>query len=222
MAITLKDIMTPGFSTGDPFAIREKERAAEREKKERAAAAKSSAAFFARQDAEEKAKLQALADLANKRNQERKEEQEMDDSEIKELELKEVAEAITGVFEANQGKFMLLEPLQLTVRKPDGSFSKRAHIGSEEFKPTRCYAGKRGTLIMCMAPLAASDYLEIEVSEEVGNKSFSGFKDYMTANVPTELREARSDALKAAALKSEQKKLEGKVETYADLGFGSW
>lgn len=134
--------------------------------------------------------------------------------------LGEVADKITQFFIASPTKLMLNQPSGLTVKRANGQFSKKPHIGGEEFVPIRAYVGKRGLMIYAMRPADAADYIEAEFTEKQANELFDGFAGYMRS--APDLRDALDDAKKTAADAAEREKLAGKAEQYAELGFGSW
>lgn len=137
------------------------------------------------------------------------------------LSLDSVADQITEYFASStQTRLMLNEPHQLTVKKANGQYSKKAHIGGEEFIPLRAYLGKRGQIIYVFRPADAADYAELEVTEKEANELLDGFVAFMKK--APDLREAMTSAKKIAADAAEREKLAGKAEQYADLGFGSW
>lgn len=152
--------------------------------------------------------------------------EEINEAEVA-TELDALAEQITQNIVAQppaKNVFMLLEPLSLTVKRANKSgdgYSKRAHTGGEEFRPLRCYAGKRGTLIYVFAPLAAADYMEMEMTESQAKKALSGFETWLKTVVDPELERARREAQEAASIAAEREKLAGRTE-YQELGFGSW
>lgn len=149
-------------------------------------------------------------------------EKEQDDT------MKALTEAVTAVIEAQNSDplhrqhQMLTEPLSLTVKKRDGSYSKRPHVGGEEFCPVKAYAGKRGKLIYVFKPLAAADYLEMEMDEAQAKRSLSGFKEWLDTVFDYELASQKKEAIKAVSLAAEREKLATRVDQYANLGFGSW
>lgn len=137
--------------------------------------------------------------------------------------MKVLAEQITTALVGAKAKaFMLGEPMHLTVRKKDDSYSKRPHIGGEEFIPVRVYAGKRGTLIYVFKPTEVADYAEMEMGEAQAYEHFSGLKKFMEDMIDRGLSVAVKDAKKAMADEEEQRKNAGNFEKYADLGYGSF
>lgn len=138
-----------------------------------------------------------------------------------ELELDLLAEEITAIFSATTETFMLSSPMALTVKKPNGGYSKVAHVGSEDFQPVRTYLGKRGKLIFVFKPVMVSEYSEMEMDESSARANLVGLKDFLKEYVgDIESRAAQIRAQLAA--KQEQAKLADRHETYKDIGFGSW
>lgn len=138
-----------------------------------------------------------------------------------ELELDLLAEEITAIFAATTETFMLSSPMALTVKKPNGGYSKVAHVGSEDFQPVRTYLGKRGKLIFVFKPVMVSEYSEMEMDEASARANLVGLKDFLKEFVgDIETRTAQIRAQLAA--KQEQAKLADRHETYKDIGFGSW
>ena len=138
-----------------------------------------------------------------------------------EQELTLLAEKITEVLTATNETFMLAAPETLTVKRSNGAYSKQAHIGSEDFAPTRAYVGKRGRMIFVFTPVMVAEYVEMEMDENQAREKLMGFKDYLKENmgdVHAMLAEARANA----ATREERKSLESRTETYKDIGFGSW
>jgi hypothetical protein len=137
----------------------------------------------------------------------------------KELDL--LAEKITEVLKATNETFMLAAPETLTVKRPNGAFSKQAHIGSEDFAPARAYVGKRGRMIFVFTPVMVAEYTEMEMDENQAREKLMGFKDYLKENmgdVHAMLAEARANA----ATRDERKSMESRSEAYKDIGFGTW
>lgn len=117
--------------------------------------------------------------------------------------------------------FMLNEPAQLTVRregKPNG-YSKRPHIGGENFELLRCYAGKKRQLIYVFRPLEVADYVEMEMLETAAKTSLSGFSGW-TKTLGSEFEREKGEVMNAAALKRERERLAARENNYGD--FGSW
>lgn len=138
-----------------------------------------------------------------------------------ELELDLLAEEITGIFASTTETFMLSSPMALTVKKPNGGYSKVAHVGSEDFQPVRTYLGKRGKLIFVFKPVMVSEYSEMEMEEASAKANLVGLKDFLKEFVGD--IESRTAQIRAQlASKQEQAKLADRHETYKDIGFGSW
>jgi hypothetical protein len=138
-----------------------------------------------------------------------------------ELELDLLAEEITSIFASTTETFMLSSPMALTVKKPNGGYSKVAHVGSEDFQPVRTYLGKRGKLIFVFKPVMVSEYSEMEMDEASAKANLVGLKDFLEEFVGD--IEAKTAQIRAQlAAKQEQAKLADRHETYKDIGFGSW
>lgn len=138
-----------------------------------------------------------------------------------ELELDLLAEEITGIFVSTTETFMLSSPMALTVKKPNGGYSKVAHVGSEDFQPVRTYLGKRGKLIFVFKPVMVSEYSEMEMEEASAKANLVGLKDFLKEYVGD--IEAKTAQIRARlASKQEADKLADRHETYKDIGFGSW
>lgn len=117
--------------------------------------------------------------------------------------------------------FSLGEPTQLTVSRKGGQFTKKPHIGGEEFAFVRAYMGKRGSLIFVFKPRGVADYEFAEFAEADAKRSLLGFAEALAAAMNTgELRELK-DAKKAAVLDAEREKLEASRAAHYP-GFGSW
>lgn len=135
--------------------------------------------------------------------------------------LEQLAEEITQAFSGCSETFMLAAPMALTVKKMNGTFSKQAHVGSEDFRPVRAYLGKKGKFIYVFKPVMISEYAEMEMDETQAIANLIGMREWMGTKVGNTAK--RRDELRAALLKTvEAKKLEDRYETYRDLGFGSW
>lgn len=138
-----------------------------------------------------------------------------------EMELELMAEEITAIFAATTETFMLSSPMTLTVKKPNGGYSKVAHVGSEDFQPVRAYLGKRGKLIFAFKPVMVSEYSEMEMDEESCKAHLVGFKDFLREFVGD--IDYKTGQIRARlAAKKEAEKLADRHETYKDIGFGSW
>lgn len=134
-----------------------------------------------------------------------------------------LAEQVTqALIDAKAKTFMLGEPMHLTIKKRDGTYSKRPHIGGEEFVPVRVYAGKRGTLIYAFRPVDAADYVEMEMGEAQAFEHFTGLKKHMEVLIERGLSDSVKEAKKAAADKEEQRKTADNFDKYASLGYGSF
>ena len=111
-----------------------------------------------------------------------KEKKEEDAKDVSDIEaLAESTCALICNQETSKRTFMLNEPAQLTVRrdgKPNG-YSKRPHIGGENFELLRCYAGKKRQLIYVFRPIEVADYLEMEMLESAAKTSLTGFTTWL-------------------------------------------
>jgi hypothetical protein len=138
-----------------------------------------------------------------------------------ELELDLMAEEITGILKAATETFMLSAPITLTVKRPNQSYAKVPHVGSEDFEPVRAYMGKRGKLIFVFKPVMVSEYSEMEMDEASATANLVGFKDFLAEYVGD--LDFKAGQIRARiAGKKEQEKLADRAETYKDIGFGSW
>jgi hypothetical protein len=148
--------------------------------------------------------------------------------EAEDASLDHLAEAITNNIVARPpGKdtFMLAEPLQLTVKKankPGDGYSKKPHIGGENFRPVRCYAGKRNKLIYVFKPIEVADYVEMEMDEAQAKKSLTGFEAFVKSITDFDVQRRLKEAQNQASLDAEREKLADRHEVYSDQGFGSW
>ena len=156
---------------------------------------------------------------------------EMIDEHMEEAEdasLEHLAEAITNNIVARSPTldvFMLTEPLQLTVKranKPGDGYSKKPHIGGENFRPLRCYAGKRNKLIYVFKPMEVADYVEMEMDEEAAKRSLGGFEAFVKSITDFDVQRRLKDAQDKASLAAEREKLAARHEIYSEQGFGSW
>jgi hypothetical protein len=118
--------------------------------------------------------------------------------------------------------FMLGEPMSLTVKKSDGSYSKRPHIGGEDFRLVRCYVLKREKLIYVFRAIEAIDYLEMEMDEGQAKRALAGFDTYIKEIGGADFELLKKSAMKKLATEAEKIKNADKEERYAELGFGSW
>lgn len=148
-------------------------------------------------------------------------EETMEETDIDAMQ-EEIAKTATSYFAANHETFMLGEPLQLTVLRRDGRYSKRSHIGGEDFKPIRAYIGKRGKLIYVFRPVMVSDYEHMEMEDSEACEKLTGFKDYIKHAAGSEFERLNNETKRAAADRAEREKLAGREEQYAHLGFGSF
>ena len=138
-----------------------------------------------------------------------------------ELELDLLAEDISRILGATTETFMLSSPVSLTVRRPNNTYSKVAHVGSEDFSPVRCYLGKRSKLIFVFKPIMVCDYSEMEMDEASAKANLVGFKEFLKQFVG-DIEYKTGQVRAQIAAKKEAEKLADRHETYKDIGFGSW
>lgn len=138
-----------------------------------------------------------------------------------ELELDLLAEEVTGILAATTETFMLSAPMSLTVKRSNDTYSKVAHVGSEDFQPVRCYLGKRGKLIFTFKPVMVSEYAEMEMDEASAKANLVGFKDFLYEFVG-DINYKTGQIRARLAAKQEEAKLADRHETYKNIGFGSW
>jgi hypothetical protein len=170
----------------------------------------------------EYAKIEKLQEynhsMVKERNMETDKEVTMD-----EVTMNGFADIMTSFLESEQSRrFMLAEPLTLTVKKKDGSYSKRPHVGGEEFKVARCYVGKRAGLIYVFKPVDVADYVEMEMPESQAKTSLGGFAAFIGKVGGSEFDRLKRDVMQKASLDAEREKMADRHDVYADLGFGSW
>lgn len=135
--------------------------------------------------------------------------------------LKDELEAIVTALQATEETFMLASPESLTVKRPNGTYSKKAHIGSEDFKPQGVYLGKRGKLIFVFKPVMVADYTEMEMDETQAKEKLMGFKDWCKDNlaqVQAKIAETRAES----AVAHERAEMAKRADQYQHLGFGEW
>ena len=133
-----------------------------------------------------------------------------------------LAEEVTDALRNNSSEtFMLLSPMTLVVKRENGTYSKVAHVGCEDFLPTRCYWGRRGKLIFVFKPVMASDYVEMEIDEASARAYLIRFGDFLKELVG-DLDQRIARIRTKVAAKREAEKLADRHETYKDIGFGSW
>ncbi|MBC7666840.1 MAG: hypothetical protein H7276_24140 [Caulobacter sp.] len=119
-------------------------------------------------------------------------------------------------------KFSLTAPDTLTVKKRDGTFAKKPHIGGEEFVCTGVYMGKRGKMIFQFQPTAAADYAQLELTEKQAQDLMGDFEAYAAQIIGRDLQLAKREAAEQSSLEAERAKLSDPSDVYSDLGFGSW
>lgn len=146
---------------------------------------------------------------------------EQDKKTDEELALQELAEKMTSVMRNAQETFMLSAPVTLTVKKANGGYSKKAHMGMEDFQPVSAYVGKRGKMIFVFKPVMVADYAEMEADEQQAFSNLGGFKEFIRENCG-DLTKLQSEIKVEMAKKAELEKLASRAEEYKDLGFGSW
>lgn len=145
------------------------------------------------------------------------------DAEVEGDSIEEISVEINNALsESDSPKFMLMEPMVLTVYNGRG-FSKVPSVGGEEFKAVGCYVGKTGKLIYKFKPVDAASYQHMELPEHAANRSFGReFAKFINDVAGHDFKKRKADAAREAALKAEQEKLKDRQEKYADIGFGSW
>lgn len=117
--------------------------------------------------------------------------------------------------------FMLASPETLTVKRVNGAFSKKAHIGSEDFRPVRVYLGKRGKLIYVFTPVMVADYVEMEMDETQAREKLMGFKDWCRENladIQSKIAQTRAEQ----AVERDRADMAKRADQYQHLGFGEW
>jgi hypothetical protein len=142
--------------------------------------------------------------------------------ETQDVSLKALASQISERMIEKPETFMLGEAMSLVVKKPDGSYSKRPHIGGEDFRVVRCYIGKREKLIYVFRALEVTDYAEMEMDEAQANRAMAGFGTYIREIGGADFELLKKNAMKKLATEAEKIKNAGKEAQYAELGFGSW
>ena len=159
--------------------------------------------------------------LKEKGLQEFKMKEEIKDRDPMAVLLEAELEALNAQLAGCTETFMLASPESLTVKRPNGTYAKKAHIGSEDFKPISAYIGKRGKLIFVFKPVMVSDYVEMEADEHQAKEKLMGFKDWCRehiAAVNDKIAETRAEQ----AVEKEKAAMAKKSEDYAHLGFGEW
>lgn len=137
---------------------------------------------------------------------------------------KELAQGLEVINEAiaRTGEtFMLSSPETLTVSRSSGVYSKKAHIGSEDFKPVRAYLGKRGKIIYVFKPVMVADYEEMEMDEVQAREKLMGFADWSREYLK-EVQDKIAESRATAAVERDRAAMAKKAEDYAHLGFGDW
>ena len=134
-----------------------------------------------------------------------------------------LAEMMTASFKADPCRFLLTQPVSLTVSLANGEFTKMSHIGGEEMTLVKSYVGKRKSLIYVFKPTVAIDYEFAEISHNDAKKCFGkSFALYVNRHGAGRVDELVAEAKKAAATAREAKANESKVGTYAQIGWGDF
>lgn len=136
--------------------------------------------------------------------------------------LDELAQKVSKAMKESKETFMLSSPVFLTVKLHNGSYSKKAHVGMEDFKPVRAYIGKRGKMIFTFQPVMVADYAEMEVDETQAFSNLNGFKEYLNQALGASFATLRAEIQTALSNEAEKEKLADRYDTYKDIGFGSW
>lgn len=123
-------------------------------------------------------------------------------------------------FARNPMDVTLGEPAQLTVRRSDGSYRKRAFIGGEDFTTSSVYVGKTGKMIAVFKPKLrfpgpSADYAFVESEFEEAKRLFEGFQNA----IEVALQFADDSLVKDVR---EQMLKDRYGESYDDPRFGSW
>lgn len=120
-------------------------------------------------------------------------------------------------------KFMLGEPMQLTVKFADGRFSKKPHIGGEEFRCVDVYQGKKKSYIYVFKCVDATEYSTMEMTQSQAFEALEGFAHFILEELPLrpEMEGVRDAKQKELAMQKEKEVAE-LGNRYADAGFGSW
>lgn len=111
-------------------------------------------------------------------------------------------------FEIDPDRFSLSDLLNLTIHRPPSAtkpgFSKKGHIGGEEFTPATAYVGKRGHIICVFKPAAPEDYATMEMPLEECFGYLTGFqRHFVEAGFSAEfnaIKEARVQKVQAENL----------------------
>lgn len=147
---------------------------------------------------------------------------EVDDKMLLEAELTDIAQEFTAHLASLPNdpglKATLKGPEVLTAQRKSGTFAKLSHIGREEFKPFEAYMGKRGRLILKLAPLQAADYSHVEMFIDDALTNLEGIQDFMVyPNGDTLSKQLAAINLKFTALR-EAEKNRSKFDQYNDFG----
>jgi len=139
------------------------------------------------------------------------------------IELEKLSARITDHFKEQAESDLtvsLMSPGMLTVNVQGKGYRKQNHIGGEDFIASSVYIGAQGKLIFKFKPVAAAQYIEMEMNEVDAAANLSGFRSL--ANIAAggdffaELRNIRALASRA---KQAQEVVE-KAAVYEN--FGSW
>lgn len=138
-------------------------------------------------------------------------------------ELKKLVEMMNEYFTINDNPPVTLnQPASLTVKKKDGTFSKSAHIGGEEFKVVGAYLGKRGDVIITFVPYGPTPYAFMEMPIKEARTGMTGFNEVANRACDGDLGAKMKEINKAKADEKEAKANAGKSEQYAEAGWGEW
>lgn len=117
--------------------------------------------------------------------------------------------------------FSLAQPANLTVVLNGGQYSRRNHIGGEDFHIHEVYLGKRGDLIYKFRPNGASSYILMEMREQEAIKQLLGFGEFASKLYQDETLRELIEARDRASLDRERAQLATREE-YKEMGFASW
>lgn len=129
--------------------------------------------------------------------------------------LVELNEHITSVDE--HGRMQALnQPHAVTIKRPNGRYSKAALIGGEKFTLVGMYRGKRGDAIAIYKPITPIDgceYMEMKAKDAM--EKMDGFATFI---------ESRIESVESA-IEEMKKKAEERIETQMKAyggHYGSW
>lgn len=132
-----------------------------------------------------------------------------------------MTEYYTGEFSLDPTAFAMNTPKSLTVWKnaveADGrtGYSKHAHIGGEEFIPTKAHVGKKGHIIVTFKPVQAEPYAWMEMPLTDCLNELAGFQQHF---VRSELSVKWAEAQNAKQTAKKTADLEKFGATYNDFG----